>query len=119
MDKICKLALIFVFAFSLPVLAAEKNLKFQWSYPSELDSVINGFKIYRADDPASPKLLVKIDQGSLRFYQTIVDLKAGENKFYVVPFIGDKEGKPSNIQVIELSPFSAITDFKTTCPKCK
>ena len=112
MDRLSKLLLIFIIGFALPVYAAEQKVRFEWSYPSEQSTVIDGFKIYNTT--AGKAIVATIHQGSLRVYEKTLDLPTGKNTFEIVPFIGPNEGPPAKVDVT-VSPFYQIDAFKVKC----
>jgi len=111
--------LIFGFVAVGSALAVEHKIKFEWHYPADQNSIINGFRIYNATNPEKPYVLATIKQGSARTVELVVDLQDGKNLFFSAPYIGNREGLPSEVSEILISPMYKIDMFRTVCETCK
>lgn len=120
MSRILSLMLVFVFAFAVPLIAAEQHkLEFAWTYPTTQNNVINGFRIYKKLDVRGNKtLIMEVTNTSMRVATKMVVLNGEKTEFYVVPFIGTREGKPELVKTIKLTPFYPVTAFDVTCSTC-
>lgn len=119
MTKITRLLLVFVFAFSAVAFAAEQKVTFKWTYPEDQNSIINGFRIYDNRNEQRPRVLATINNATVRKFVLDIELMEGENKFFISPFIGNTEGKPSNVTIVKKAVFYEITDFDAECTNCK
>ena len=119
MNRLFSLLTVFAMSMAIPVMAQEHNVTFKWSYPEDQSSVINGFRIYDNSNPQAPKVIMTINNGATRTVMKPVELQSGANNFFIAPFIGDREGSPSNVGGANITPFYPITDFTVECPTCK
>lgn len=117
-NTIFSLTLAFILGFAIPVYAVEEhNLKFEWAYPDSQNDIINGFRIYKLEDNVK-KLVLEVTNTMMRTATKKVVLNKEKTMFYVVPYIGEREGDPSTMDAITLQPFYPINSFIVECPTC-
>lgn len=117
-NRVFLLLLVFVFAFVLPVWASEQKVSFEWSYPEDQNKVISGFRIYQQLDSGKVSVITTINNATSRKVIFSVDVDKGDYQFFVAPFIGNREGEPSNIDGFKIRPFYPISTFKAVCTTC-
>jgi len=73
-----------------------KFVELKWEYPQEMNKYINGFKIYRSDNPKTKKEVIYngIDSEARVF----IDTTSGYNNYYLISVYNDRTEKLSAIR---------------------
>ena len=118
MNRFTTLLLVFVMACAIPVYAAEQHeLTFEWSYPDTQNNVINGFRIYEKVDTGK-SLVLEVTNTMMRMAKKVVTLNKENTEFFIVPFIGTREGPPVYSNTVKIAPFYPVNSFTVKCPTC-